>query len=64
MHPDQAPLVFPDDTELTINMWRQTDDSKVWYEWLVDAHVWVSPTTKVKVASSELCSSRKVACLL
>lgn len=45
-------------------MWRQTDDTKVWYEWLVEAWTWVGPSARVKVASSELCSSRKLACLM
>lgn len=45
-------------------MWRQTDDTKVWYEWLVEAFTWVSLTSRVKVASSDLCSSRQVACLM
>lgn len=45
-------------------MWRQTDDTKVWYEWLVEAWTWVGESSRIKVASSELCSSRKVACLM
>lgn len=45
-------------------MWRQTDDTKVWYEWLVEAYTWVGASTRVKVASSDLCSSRQVACLM
>ncbi|PHH87900.1 hypothetical protein CDD83_8253 [Cordyceps sp. RAO-2017] len=62
--PLKNPISFPADTELEISMWRQTDDSKVWYEWLVEAWTWVGPSTRIKVASSNLCSSRKVACLM
>ncbi|UKZ77287.1 hypothetical protein TrVFT333_005007 [Trichoderma virens FT-333] len=62
--PLKQPLYFPADTELEVSMWRQTDDTKVWYEWLVEAWTWVGPSTRVKVASSELCSSRKMACLM
>ncbi|KAJ4860908.1 PRMT5 TIM barrel domain-containing protein [Trichoderma breve] len=62
--PLKQPLYFPADTELEVSMWRQTDDTKVWYEWLVEAWTWVGPSTRVKVASSELCSSRKLACLM
>ncbi|RBR10661.1 uncharacterized protein FIESC28_09367 [Fusarium coffeatum] len=62
--PLKKPLYFPADTELEVSMWRQTDDSKVWYEWLVEAYTWVGPSTRVKVASSDLCSSRQVACLM
>ncbi|KAM0419034.1 hypothetical protein ACHAPT_012085 [Fusarium lateritium] len=62
--PLKKPLYFPADTELEVSMWRQTDDTKVWYEWLVEAFAWVGPSTRIKVASSDLCSSRQVACLM
>ncbi|KAI0181701.1 Skb1 methyltransferase [Hypoxylon sp. FL1284] len=62
--PLKQPLYFPPDTELEVSMWRQTDDAKVWYEWMVEAFMWVGPSQRVKVGGSELCSSRKVACLL
>ena len=45
-------------------MWRQTDDTKVWYEWMVEAFTWVSPTQRVAVGASDICSSRKVACIM
>jgi protein arginine N-methyltransferase 5 len=45
-------------------MWRQTNDTGVWYEWLVEAYAWVGPKTRIKVAASELHSSRKIACML
>jgi protein arginine N-methyltransferase 5 len=45
-------------------MWRQTDDSKVWYEWLVEVYAWVGPKTRIKVGTSDLHSSRKLACLM
>lgn len=60
----KQPLYFPGDTELEVSMWRQTDDAKVWYEWLVEAWTWVGPSSRIKVGSSELCSSRKVGCLM
>ncbi|KAI1498617.1 PRMT5 arginine-N-methyltransferase-domain-containing protein [Biscogniauxia marginata] len=62
--PLKQPLYFPPDTELEVSMWRQTDDAKVWYEWMVEAFMWVGPSQRVKVGGSELCSSRKVACLM
>ncbi|KAF4954627.1 hypothetical protein FSARC_12067 [Fusarium sarcochroum] len=62
--PLKKPLFFPADTELEVSMWRQTDDTRVWYEWLVEAFTWVGPSTRVKVATSDLCSSRQVACLM
>ncbi|KAF7535767.1 hypothetical protein G7Z17_g13155 [Cylindrodendrum hubeiense] len=62
--PLKRPLYFPADTELEISMWRQTDDTRVWYEWLVEAWTWVGQSQRIKVGSSELCSSRQVACLM
>lgn len=62
--PLKHPLYFPSDTELEVSMWRQTDDTKVWYEWVVEAFTWVSETQRIKVGASDMCSSRKVACLM
>ncbi|KAJ9149948.1 Protein arginine N-methyltransferase [Pleurostoma richardsiae] len=62
--PLKDPLYFPKDSELEVSMWRQTDDTRVWYEWLVEVLAWVGPNQRVKVGSSELHSSRKVACLM
>ncbi|ORY64129.1 arginine N-methyltransferase skb1 [Pseudomassariella vexata] len=62
--PLKQPLYFPPDTELEVSMWRQTDDTKVWYEWMVEAFTWVGPKQRVKVGASEMCSSRKMACLM
>lgn len=44
-------------------MWRQTDDRKVWYEWLVEAFVDVGGK-KLRVAVSDLHSSKKNGCLM
>ncbi|KAI0185316.1 PRMT5 arginine-N-methyltransferase [Xylaria flabelliformis] len=62
--PLKQPLYFPSDSELEVTMWRQTDDAKVWYEWMVEAFRWVSEMERIKVGGSDLCSSRKVACLM
>ncbi|KAI0401523.1 methyltransferase-like protein [Xylaria palmicola] len=62
--PLKQPLYFPSDSELEVTMWRQTDDTKVWYEWVVEAFRWVSETERIKVGASDFCSSRKVACLM
>ncbi|KAI3329524.1 methyltransferase-like protein [Ustulina deusta] len=64
LFPLKQPLYFPSDSELEVTMWRQTDDAKVWYEWMVEAFRWVSETERIKVGGSDLCSSRKVACLM
>ncbi|KAH0842850.1 protein methyltransferase RmtC [Fonsecaea pedrosoi] len=39
--PLKTPLFLPDQSELTLTMWRKTDDRKVWYEWLVDVYVYI-----------------------
>ncbi|KAK3946246.1 hypothetical protein QBC46DRAFT_301489 [Diplogelasinospora grovesii] len=62
--PLKQPLYFPRDTELEVSMWRQTDDTKVWYEWVVEAFAWVGPNARIKVGASEMHSSRKVACMM
>ncbi|KAJ4307072.1 hypothetical protein N0V88_000447 [Collariella sp. IMI 366227] len=62
--PLKKPLYFPQDTELEVSMWRQTDDGKVWYEWLVEVYAWVGPNTRIKVGATDLHSSRKIACLM
>ncbi|SPO03853.1 related to SHK1 KINASE-BINDING protein [Cephalotrichum gorgonifer] len=60
--PLKRPLHYPDDSELEVTMWRQTDDKSVWYEWMVEAYCWTSEGKRLKVGSSDLCSSRSVAC--
>ncbi|KAK5660899.1 hypothetical protein OQA88_12272 [Cercophora sp. LCS_1] len=62
--PLKKPLYFPQDTELEVSMWRQTDDSKIWYEWVVEAYTWVGPKTRLKIGSSEMHSSRNLGCLM
>ncbi|RYP83871.1 hypothetical protein DL769_001293 [Monosporascus sp. CRB-8-3] len=52
--PLKQPLYVPPDTELEVSMWRQTDDSKVWYEWMVEAYMWVGPSQRVKVGASDM----------
>ncbi|KAI1327653.1 PRMT5 arginine-N-methyltransferase-domain-containing protein [Xylariaceae sp. FL0255] len=66
--PLKRPLDVPADSELEVSMWRQTDDTKVWYEWLVDVFMWTGrpngEKVRVRVGGSEMHSSRKVACLM
>lgn len=67
---------MPDDGELVVNMWRQTDDRKIWYEWMVEsfavehskgkqqAGLGSSSERKFRVGGGELHSSIKEACLM
>ncbi|KAI9834136.1 MAG: methyltransferase protein [Phylliscum demangeonii] len=41
--PLKTPLYFPDHSELVVSVWRQTDDRRVWYEWLVEAFAVLPP---------------------
>ncbi|PYH96272.1 protein methyltransferase RmtC [Aspergillus ellipticus CBS 707.79] len=34
--PLKTPLNVPDNSEVVVTMYRQTDDRKVWYEWMVE----------------------------
>jgi protein arginine N-methyltransferase 5 len=44
-------------------MWRQTDDRKVWYEWIVEVFGQVGGK-KLRLAMSDLHTSRKHGCLM
>lgn len=61
--PLKAPIFLPEGGVVDVSMWRQTDDRKVWYEWLVEAYV-LQRSRRIKVGSSELHSSEKEACLM
>lgn len=67
---------MPDHGELVVNMWRQSDDRRIWYEWMVESFA-VEPGKgeetaglafsfgrKFRVGGSELHSSIKEACLM
>jgi protein arginine N-methyltransferase 5 len=54
----------PDDAEVEVSIWRQTDDRKVWYEWFVEAFVMTGPTKRLRVGISDVGSSRKQGCLM
>lgn len=34
----QTPLNVPENGEIVVTMYRQTDDRKVWYEWMVEVY--------------------------
>ena len=54
---------MPDNAEVEVSMWRQTDDRKVWYEWIVEVSI-RGNGKKMRVAMSEMHSSRKNGCLM
>lgn len=61
--PLKTPLCLPDGAEVEVSMWRQTDDRKVWYEWVVEVYERVGGKRR-KVGMSELHTSRKNGCLM
>ncbi|KAK2746344.1 methyltransferase protein [Myotisia sp. PD_48] len=61
--PLKNPLYVPENSELVVTMFRQTDDRKVWYEWMVEVFKYQNvPTvsrTKSSLASSQLNANEK-----
>ncbi|EXJ74927.1 protein arginine N-methyltransferase 5 [Cladophialophora psammophila CBS 110553] len=48
--PLKTPLFLPDNSEISLTMWRKTDDRKVWYEWLVDVYLYVPSSSSPQTA--------------
>ncbi|EMC91657.1 hypothetical protein BAUCODRAFT_78806 [Baudoinia panamericana UAMH 10762] len=61
--PFRTPLYVPDGAELEVSMWRQTDDRKVWYEWMAEVHEEANGKRR-GLGMSELHTSRKNGCLM
>ena len=61
--PLRTPMFVPEGGVVDVSMWRQTDDRRVWYEWMVEVYA-MQGTKRCKVGSSELHSSEKEACLM
>ena len=62
--PLNTPLYIPDGAEVEVSMWRQTDDRKVWYEWLVEVYAISVNGRRQRIGMSELHSSRRNGCLM
>ncbi|OAG12489.1 Skb1 methyltransferase [Paraphaeosphaeria sporulosa] len=61
--PLRTPVHLPSNSELEVSMWRQTDDRKVWYEWLVEAFATVGGQ-RIRLGVSDLHSSKSHGCLM
>ncbi|CAK3871551.1 arginine N-methyltransferase [Lecanosticta acicola] len=61
--PLKTPIFIPNDSEIEVSIWRQTDDRKVWYEWFIEVFKTVDKK-KMRLAVSELHSSAKNGCLM
>lgn len=42
----QVPVYVPNDGEIVVHMWRQTDERKVWYEWMVEVYAAGQPSSE------------------
>ena len=62
--PLKQAVFVPDQGEAVVDMWRRTDERKVWYEWRVDVFVENRKGKRVRVGGSEVHSSEKEACLM
>lgn len=66
--PFKNPVFLPRNGVVDVSMWRQTDDRKVWYEWMAEVYAVISGadgrTIRVKAGSTDLHSSEKEACLM
>jgi protein arginine N-methyltransferase 5 len=59
----QTPLQLPANSEVEVSFWRQTDDRKVWYEWLVESFMVINGQ-RVRLSISELHSSKSNGCMM
>ncbi|KAF1956352.1 arginine N-methyltransferas-like protein [Byssothecium circinans] len=61
--PLKTPVHLPAGSELEVSMWRQTDDRKVWYEWLVESFISINGQ-QVRLGVTELHSSKSNGCMM
>ncbi|KAF2747247.1 protein arginine N-methyltransferase HSL7 [Sporormia fimetaria CBS 119925] len=61
--PLKTPMHLPAKSEVQVSMWRQTDDRKVWYEWLVESFMTVDGR-RIRLSTSDLHSSKASGCLM
>ena len=65
--PLKAPLYTPDHSTLIVTMFRETDNRKVWYEWLVEArsnNPAISGSAGCRLGVSEMGSSKEKGCMM
>jgi protein arginine N-methyltransferase 5 len=56
-------MQLPANSEVEVSFWRQTDDRKVWYEWLVESFMMIGEQ-RVRLGTSDLHSSRTNGCMM
>ncbi|EMD61482.1 hypothetical protein GGP41_004089 [Bipolaris sorokiniana] len=63
LFPLKNPMQLPANSEVEVSFWRQTDDRKVWYEWLVESYVMINGQ-RVRLGVSDLHSSKSNGCMM
>ncbi|KAL5114694.1 hypothetical protein ACEQ8H_007428 [Pleosporales sp. CAS-2024a] len=61
--PLKTPMQLPANSEVEVSFWRQTDDRKVWYEWLVESFINIGGQ-RIRLGISELHSSKSNGCMM
>lgn len=49
---------------MDVTFWRETDQRKVWYEWLAEAYLTLDNDQRARLGQSELHSSKQNGCLM
>ncbi|KAM5444036.1 putative type II protein arginine methyltransferase [Microsporum ferrugineum] len=70
--PLKSPLYVPENSDIVLTMFRQTDDRKVWYEWFVEVFMHQNriglrggnQSKRIRVGMSEMHSSIQEGCLM
>jgi protein arginine N-methyltransferase 5 len=57
------PMQLPANSEVEVSFWRQTDDRKVWYEWLIESFMTIGEQ-RVRLNVSDLHSSKSNGCMM
>ncbi|KAI8936187.1 hypothetical protein NX059_006621 [Plenodomus lindquistii] len=63
LFPLKNPMQLPANSEVEVSFWRQTDDRKVWYEWLVESYMTVGGQ-RIRLGVSDLHSSKANGCMM
>ncbi|KAF1837240.1 protein arginine N-methyltransferase HSL7 [Decorospora gaudefroyi] len=63
LFPLKNPMQLPANSEVEVSFWRQTDDRKVWYEWLVESYMTVNGQ-RIRLGVSDLHSSKSNGCMM
>lgn len=63
LFPLKSPMQLPANSEVEVSFWRQTDDRKVWYEWLVESYLTINDQ-RVRLSVSDLHSSKSNGCMM